>query len=84
MPFPRHANGLIHSKTGICPAEVARSALEDEDGHAASIVHVQGVLGLSGHIKGESFSHNNVPRGPELLVDLLLGVLAGSLDQTEE
>ena len=57
------------------------SALEDEDCHAASIVHVKGVLSLSGHIEGESFAHNNVPRGSKLLVDLLLGVLAGSLDR---
>ena len=55
------------------------SALEEEHGDLASVVHVQSLTGLSGDLKGETFSHDAMPGGTELLVHLELDVLASLL-----
>ena len=46
------------------------SALEQQDGEVARVVHEQGSVRLPGHLEGVTLTYDAVPRWTELLVHL--------------
>ena len=61
------------------PCLPGRSALEEEHGNLACIVHVESGLCLARHFEGEALPHHAVPAGTELTIHAVLHELACKL-----